>query len=75
MVDYNGEFDLAEDKYMAISLNYHGDIRSRDANASVQRLKREKLVTFVEWCPTGFKIGLNEWVPPSLAQYVLLFAV
>jgi len=45
---------------MAISLNYRGNIKSKEANAIVQQLKSNKKVTFVEWCPTGFKIGLNE---------------
>ncbi|ETO11135.1 tubulin alpha-3 chain, partial [Reticulomyxa filosa] len=54
------EFDPAEDKYMAISLNYRGDIKSKEANATVQWLKSNNKIALVEWCPTGFKIGLNE---------------
>jgi len=54
------EFDPAEDKYMAISLNYRGDIKSKEANATVQWLKANNKIFLVEWCPTGFKIGLNE---------------
>ncbi|ETO35358.1 hypothetical protein RFI_01705 [Reticulomyxa filosa] len=54
------EFDPAEDKYMAISLNYRDDIKSKEANATVQWLKSNNKVTLVEWCLTGFKIGLNE---------------
>jgi len=61
------DFDAEEDKYMAISLNYRGDIKSKEANATVQWLKSNKKVTFVEWCPTGFKIGLNE-VPCALVE-------
>merc|ERR1719384_371483 len=45
---------------MAISLNYRGEIKSKEANTAVQWLKQNNKVTFVEWCPTGFKIGLNE---------------
>jgi len=59
------DFDPVEDKYMAISLNYRGDIKSKVANSTVQWLKQNNKVAFVEWCPTGFKIGLNE-VPPSI---------
>merc|ERR1711920_229652 len=54
------EFDPVEDKYMAISINYRGDIKSKEANATVQWLKQNNKISFVEWCPTGFKIGLNE---------------
>ncbi len=68
LVDYKDDFCVEEDLYMAIGLSYHGDIRSREANSSAQKLKTENLVRFVEWCPTGFKIGLNKLkqVPPSL---------
>ncbi|ETO31623.1 hypothetical protein RFI_05497 [Reticulomyxa filosa] len=54
------EFDPQEDKFMAISLNYRGDIKVKEANAAVQWLKTNNRVTLIEWCPTGFKIGLNE---------------
>merc|ERR1711997_1248804 len=53
------DFDPVEDKYMAISLNYRGEIKSKEANATVQWLKQNNKISFVEWCPTGFKIGLN----------------
>jgi tubulin alpha len=59
------DFDPKEDKYMAISLNYRGNVKSKEANATVQWLKSNNKVTFVEWCPTGFKIGLNE-VPAAV---------
>jgi len=53
------DFDPVEDKYMAISINYRGEIKSKEANATVQWLKQNNKISFVEWCPTGFKIGLN----------------
>merc|ERR1712079_250783 len=53
------DFDPVEDKYMAISVNYRGKIKSKEANATVQWLKQNNKISFVEWCPTGFKIGLN----------------
>merc|ERR1712186_308242 len=56
------DFDAEEDKYMAISVNYRGD-----AKAKVQWLKTNKKVTFVEWCPTGFKVGLND-EPPAVLE-------
>merc|ERR1712002_362628 len=52
---------------MAISINYRGDIKSKEANATVQWLKQNNKISFVEWCPTGFKIGLNE-VPAAIVQ-------
>merc|ERR1712156_958068 len=54
------DFDVVEDKYMAISINYRGDIKSKVANATIQWVKQQGKASFVEWCPTGFKIGLND---------------
>merc|ERR1712026_247491 len=61
------DFDVVEDKYMAISLNYRGNIKSQEANGTVQWVKQQGKVSFVEWCPTGFKIGLNNQ-PPCLVE-------
>merc|ERR1712172_23505 len=54
------DFDAEEDKYMAISVNYRGTVKAKKANATVQWMKTNKKITFVEWMPTGFKVGLNE---------------
>jgi len=61
------DFDVVEDKYMAISLNYRGKVMSQEANGTVQWVKQQGKVSFVEWCPTGFKIGLNNQ-PPALVE-------
>merc|ERR1711928_319844 len=66
LVKYS-DFDVVEDKYMAISLNYRGAIKSKVANATVQWVKTQGKVSFGEWCPTGFKIGLND-VPAALVK-------
>jgi tubulin alpha len=66
LVKYS-DFDVVEDKYMAISLNYRGAIKSKVANATVQWVKTQGKVSFVEWCPTGFKIGLND-VPAAAVE-------
>jgi len=58
LVKYS-DFDVVEDKYMAISMNYRGDIKSQESNSVIQWVKQQGKVSFVEWCPTGFKIGLN----------------
>jgi len=60
------DFDVVEDKYMAISLNYRGQVMSQEANGTVQWVKQQGKVSFVEWCPTGFKIGLNNQPPTSV---------
>ena len=52
---------------MSISVNYRGDAKAKEAFATVQWLKTNKKVTFVEWCPTGFKVGLND-EPPAVLE-------
>jgi len=66
LVKYS-DWDVVEDKYMAISLNYRGAITSQEANSTVQWVKTQAKVSFVEWCPTGFKIGLND-VPSATLE-------
>ena len=68
LINRLNDFDPEEDKFMAISLNYRGEIKSKEANATVQWLKNNKKCTFVEWCPTGFKVGLNERPPAVLPE-------
>merc|ERR1712173_188347 len=53
---------------MAISINYRGEIKSKEANSTAQWLKQNNKVTFVEWCPTGFKIGLNDTPAATLKE-------
>jgi len=65
LVKYS-DFDVVEDKYMAISLNYRGEVTSQEANSTVQWVKNNNKVSFVEWCPTGFKIGLNDRPPATI---------
>merc|ERR1712156_1336752 len=53
--------------FMTTSLNYRGSVMSQEANGTVQWVKQQGKVSFVEWCPTGFKIGLNNQ-PPCLVE-------
>jgi len=61
------DFDTAEDKYMAVTLLYRGNIKSKDSNAVIQWLKDNNKLSFVDWCPTGYKVGLND-EPPALVK-------
>merc|ERR1712156_1239816 len=54
------DFDVEEDLYMAVSVNYRGAVQAKEANKTVQWLRSNKKVNFVEWIPTGFKVGLNQ---------------
>ncbi|XP_071573869.1 tubulin alpha-1C chain isoform X1 [Temnothorax nylanderi] len=52
-------------KYMAVCLLYRGDVVPKDVNAAIAMIKKQKHVQFVEWCPTGFKVGIN-YQPPTV---------
>ena len=45
---------------MALSVYYKGNIVAKNGFAAVNWLERNNKVSYVEWCPTGVKIGLNE---------------
>ncbi len=47
------------DKYMACCLIYRGNVSTIEANEAVEQVKRRKTVNLVDWCPTGFKVGIN----------------
>ncbi|EPQ59011.1 tubulin alpha [Gloeophyllum trabeum ATCC 11539] len=56
--------DPREGKYMACALLYRGDVVPKDVNAAVSVIKTKRTIQFVDWCPTGFKLGIcNE--PPA----------
>jgi len=58
--------DPRNGKYMAVALLYRGDVVPRDCNAAVAALKAKASFNLVEWCPTGFKIGINYIKPMSV---------
>ncbi|GKA39892.1 tubulin alpha-3 chain [Tanacetum coccineum] len=55
--------DPSRGKYMACCLMYRGDIAPKDVNKAVGSIKTKKSVQFVDWCPTGFKCGINYQAP------------
>jgi len=67
------DYDPKEDKYMAISLNFRGEVTSKDANTNIQKLKKNEKVQFVEWMPTGFKVGLNKIPCTSVTDDVMKY--
>ena len=52
-------------KYMACCLLFRGDVVPKDVNAAIANIKTKRTIQFVEWCPTGFKIGIN-YQPPTI---------
>lgn len=55
--------DLKQGKFMACCMLYRGSVVSKDINQAVSLLKSKRHIQFVDWCPTGFKIGINDKSP------------
>lgn len=53
--------DAAAGKYMAVCLLYRGDVVTRDVQAAIRQVKTR--VQLVDWCPTGFKVGICSKAP------------
>merc|ERR1712121_156734 len=53
--------DPRHGKYMACCVLYRGDVAPQDVNKVIANLKTKRTIQFVDWVPTGFKIGyINE---------------
>lgn len=57
--------DPRNGKYMATCLLYRGDVVPKDVTMAVASLKTKRTIQFVDWCPTGFKIGIC-YQPPYM---------
>merc|ERR1711906_18241 len=57
--------DPRHGKYMACCMMYRGNVVPKDVNASVATIKTKRTIQFVDWCPTGFKCGIN-YQPPTV---------
>ncbi|CAH1119678.1 unnamed protein product [Phaedon cochleariae] len=55
--------DPRNGKYMSCCLLYRGDIAPTDVNNAISNIKSKRSIQFVDWCPTGFKVGIN-YQPP-----------
>ncbi|OBZ89684.1 Tubulin alpha-1C chain [Choanephora cucurbitarum] len=55
--------DPRNGKYMACCLLYRGDVVPKDTNAAIGTIKTKRTIQFVDWCPTGFKVGINNRAP------------
>ena len=55
--------DPRNGKYMAVALLYRGDVVPRDCTQAVASVKAKASFNLVEWCPTGFKLGINYQKP------------
>ncbi|CAH8549732.1 unnamed protein product [Dicrocoelium dendriticum] len=57
--------DPRHGKYMACCLLYRGDVVPKEVHQSVDELRSRRSIQFVDWCPTGFKVGIN-FQPPTV---------
>ncbi|XP_037559078.2 tubulin alpha-1A chain [Dermacentor silvarum] len=57
--------DPRHGKYMACCMLYRGDVVPKDVNAAIAVIKTKRSIKFVDWCPTGFKVGIN-YQPPTV---------
>ncbi|KAL3288408.1 hypothetical protein HHI36_002856 [Cryptolaemus montrouzieri] len=57
--------DIRKGKYMGCCLLYRGDVVSSDVTKALAAIKGNSSIQFVDWCPTGFKVGMNN-EPPSV---------
>ncbi|XP_014241903.1 tubulin alpha chain-like isoform X2 [Cimex lectularius] len=46
-------------KYVACCLIYRGDVGQQEVSDSLSQAKNSSSVQFVDWSPTGFKVGMN----------------
>ncbi|XP_019400071.1 PREDICTED: tubulin alpha-8 chain-like [Crocodylus porosus] len=57
--------DPRHGKYMACCMLYRGDVVPKDVNVAIAAIKTKRTIQFVDWCPTGFKVGIN-YQPPTI---------
>ncbi|CAL8084801.1 unnamed protein product [Calicophoron daubneyi] len=60
--------DLAKGRAMSCCIQYRGDIAAQDVTKAVLDLKCKQKIRFVDWCPTGFKLGIASQ-PPTIPSY------
>lgn len=58
--------DPRRGKYMACCLLYRGDVVPKDVTSAISHIKTKRTIQFVDWCPTGFKVGINHQPPTAI---------
>ncbi|KAG8465626.1 hypothetical protein KFE25_002933 [Diacronema lutheri] len=57
--------DPRHGKYMSCCVMYRGDVVPAEVSAAVRAIRATRTIQFVDWCPTGFKCGIN-YQPPTV---------
>ncbi len=55
--------DPRSGKYMSCCVLYRGDVLPKDVTSAIANIKAKRSIQFVDWCPTGFKVGINHELP------------
>jgi len=55
--------DPGNGKFMSCCLMYRGDVTPSDVKTTMATVKNKRNVQFFDWCPTGFKTGINAQAP------------
>ena len=50
---------------MSCCLMFRGDVTPKDVNNAVATTKGKRTIQFVDWAPTGIKVGIN-YQPPTV---------
>jgi tubulin alpha len=58
--------DPRRGKYMACCLLYRGDVAPNDVTSAIAHIKTKRTIQFVDWSPTGFKVGINHQAPTAI---------
>lgn len=57
------KYDSQRGKYMGCCLLYNGDEMFKDVYTAIATIKTKCSIQFVDWFPTGFKVGINSQQP------------
>jgi tubulin alpha len=55
--------DHRHGKFLACTQIFRGNFTPKDIGACICTLKTRRNIRFVDWCPTGFKVGINYHAP------------
>ena len=55
--------DPRNGRYMSCCLLYRGDVVPQSVTDAIKVIKTKRTIQFVDWCPTGFKVGINNQEP------------
>ncbi|VEL24926.1 unnamed protein product [Protopolystoma xenopodis] len=55
-------------KFMSCSLLFRGNVSPSEVYLSLMELKTNKGIDFVDWCPTGFKVGITSEPPVTVTE-------